>query len=604
MGKGRNIFRRNRGGLLVAALLALAPVAASAFDFALVTPGAPKELRRAISAASLTAQASRDKTDAALDVFTAARGDYGAILRALYAAGYYSGIITIRIDGHEAAAIAPLDAPAHINRVEITVDPGPRFTLSRAAIGPLAPKTVLPEGFRPGAPAFSGTLRDAADAGIEGWRQVGHAKAAVAGQDLVADHRAATLSADIALDPGPQLRLGTLRMQGNDRLRTARLAKIAGFPTGEVFDPDTIDTVAKRLRRTGIFSSVTLTEADKIGPDGTLDVDLVVVEQKPRRLGFGAEASSTDGLRLNGYWLHRNLLGGGERLRLDADITGIGAQNGGADYALGARIDRPATLSPDTSGWLETRLERQQGEDFDSNLARFGLGFDHVFSDRLTGSIGLSYLATREIDAAGTTDFRLAELPVKATWDNRDTPLDATRGIYLDATAMPFLGFGSTGSGLRLSADARGYRALGSRAVLAGRVQLGTVLGPDLVETPRDYQFFSGGGGTVRGQPYQSLAFLVPRNSTLVRFGGLSFAAASTEARVNVTDSIGAVAFADAGWISTEGGFGGLSDWHAGAGLGLRYDTGIGPIRLDVAKPVHGTTGSGVQVYLGIGQAF
>ena len=43
---------------------------------------------------------------------------------------------------------------------------------------------------------------------------------------------------------------------------------------------------------------------------------------------------------------------------------------------------------------------------------------------------------------------------------------------------------------------------------------------------------------------------------------------------------------------------------HSGAGLGLRYDTPVGPIRLDVATPVGGNTGDGVQVYVGLGQAF
>ncbi|NBV60966.1 MAG: hypothetical protein EBR73_07800, partial [Rhodobacteraceae bacterium] len=48
----------------------------------------------------------------------------------------------------------------------------------------------------------------------------------------------------------------------------------------------------------------------------------------------------------------------------------------------------------------------------------------------------------------------------------------------------------------------------------------------------------------------------------------------------------------------------GGGQWHAGAGLGLRYDTSLGPIRLDLAGPVRGTTGDGLQFYIGIGQAF
>ena len=64
------------------------------------------------------------------------------------------------------------------------------------------------------------------------------------------------------------------------------------------------------------------------------------------------------------------------------------------------------------------------------------------------------------------------------------------------------------------------------------------------------------------------------------------------------------MAFADAGQVWEESSFGGSSDWHAGAGLGVRYNTPIGPLRLDVAGPVGGDTGEGVQLYLGLGQAF
>ncbi|HHX89562.1 MAG TPA: BamA/TamA family outer membrane protein, partial [Paracoccus sp.] len=91
-----------------------------------------------------------------------------------------------------------------------------------------------------------------------------------------------------------------------------------------------------------------------------------------------------------------------------------------------------------------------------------------------------------------------------------------------------------------------------------------------------------------------------------VATGGMGFAAASGELRAQVTDSIGLAVFADAGYVS-EGAFSGASDWHAGAGVGVRYNTPIGPMRLDIATPVRrntGATGGRVQIYLGVGQAF
>jgi translocation and assembly module TamA len=169
----------------------------------------------------------------------------------------------------------------------------------------------------------------------------------------------------------------------------------------------------------------------------------------------------------------------------------------------------------------------------------------------------------------------------------------------------PFLGFGTTDSGVKLTVDGRAYRSFGDRLTLAGRVQGGAILGAGLLGTPRDELFFSGGGGTVRGHPYRSLGVAVARGfGPQFQVGGLYMAAASVEARVKVTGAIGAVAFFDVGTIGVTDFVDDKGGWHSGAGLGLRYDTGLGPLRLDVAVPVGGDTGDGVQVYIGLGQSF
>ncbi|MDP1576271.1 MAG: BamA/TamA family outer membrane protein, partial [Cypionkella sp.] len=190
----------------------------------------------------------------------------------------------------------------------------------------------------------------------------------------------------------------------------------------------------------------------------------------------------------------------------------------------------------------------------------------------------------------------------------RDSKTDATRNFYVTGEVKPFLGFGNTDSGVRATFDLRGYRALGEakRLVLAGRVQAGAVFGSSLLGTPRDYLFYSGGGGTVRGQPYQSLGVNLLRDGLGATFqtGGKTFIGGSFEARMKVTDSIGVVGFVDMGRIDANEFFSDFGNWHAGAGIGVRYATPVGPIRLDIAGPVGGDTGGGVQIYVGLGQAF
>lgn len=598
-------FRRCVAVAVLAGLCAgTAANALDGLDF-VVTSG-PATLERDLRLASILLASEKAGTVDAQDLFADARAEYASLLGALYASGYYSPVIHILIDGREAAGIAALDAPDRIGRISVQVDPGPVFAFSRATVAPLAAGTVLPEGFAAGKVAESGAVIAAVGAAVDGWRAVGYAKAEAGAQNLVADHDAATLSADVTINAGPRLRFGPLVIQGQDRMRTARILEIAGLPEGAVYSPKDIKRATDRLRRTGVFKSVTLVEDDAITAPDLLGITATLVEEKPRRYSFGAEIASFDGLMLNGSWLHRNLFGGAERLTLRGEVLNIGVQTGGIDYGLGLTLDRPATFTPDTTLSFGTNYDHLDEADFVSDGFDATLTLTQVFSDTLTAQAGFGYEYSSVTDVVRTTVYQNLSLPIGVTWDKRDSKTDAAKGFYLDAEVKPFLGFGVTDSGARLTADLRGYRAVGDRLVFAGRLQAGAILGATLIGTPRDDLFYSGGGGTVRGQPYQSLGVNVLRDASLATFktGGTYFLAGSVEARVKVTESIGVVGFVDVGQVDVNGFFSDAGNWHAGAGLGLRYATGVGPVRLDLAVPVGGSTGDGLQIYVGLGQAF
>ena len=143
---GRQVVR------LCAVLLMAAPaVALDRVTIAVV--GRDRGLERIVANASLVVAAKREGRTGAEDVFAAALADYARLLDALYAEGRYGGVVNIRIDGQEAAEIPLLRTPNRISTVAIRVDPGPAFRFGDARIGPLPPRTALPPGFRPGAPA-------------------------------------------------------------------------------------------------------------------------------------------------------------------------------------------------------------------------------------------------------------------------------------------------------------------------------------------------------------------------------------------------------------------------------------------------------------------
>ena len=260
--------------------------------------------------ASLTVAAIEEEQTDPANLVSATLADYRRLIETLYAYGHYSGSVSIKMNGREVASMSLLSLPAQITSIEIVVDPGPLFTFGETSVGPLAPGETVPEEFLPGQPALATIIQSASRSAVVGWREAGHAKAQQGSQRVVADHRAATLSADLDIVPGPRVRFGDLIIKGQSAVRRDKLEQIADMPTGEVFSPGELSDLATRLRRTGTFGSVTLREGP-VNPDGTMDVELTVADRKPRRYGVGAELSSFEGLDLSAFWLHRNLFGGG-----------------------------------------------------------------------------------------------------------------------------------------------------------------------------------------------------------------------------------------------------------------------------------------------------
>jgi translocation and assembly module TamA len=537
------------------------------------------------------------------EILAAAQADYKRLLAVLYDNGHFSGAITISVDGREAAAIPPVTPPDQISRVVIAVDPGPKFQFGRASITPVAEGTELPEEYAVGQTASLGVLKNTVTAGVNGWREQGHAKADLTRQELTANHPDRTINADLVIDPGPRLRFGPLVVLTESDVRLQRILDIAGLPEGAVFSPEEIRLSTARLRRTGAFNAVALSEAEQIGPGDTLAINAQITDAPKRRLGFGAELSTLEGLTVSAFWLHRNLLGGAERLRFDAEVRGIGGNSGGTDYKVGARFERPATFNEDTDFYALAKIEQLDEVSFFSRQLDLEAGIIRIASEQRTYTLGVGLRTAQTRDVFGENNYSLLTLPLSAQFDYRDDTLNARDGYFIRATATPFLSIAGAANGIRSYVDARGYKTFGEArpVTLALRGQFGSVYGPDLAQAPADYLFYSGGGGTVRGQEYQSLGVPIGAETT----GGRSFLGLSAEVRVGVTDAIGLVGFADAGYIGEEEFYDGSGTWHSGAGIGLRYNTAIGPVRLDLAVPTSGPeTDENFQVYIGIGQSF
>jgi len=598
----RRVFVSGKAILLATTLCAALALPAQAFDIQLTTSNGDEALQERLLAATLTSAAKEEGSTDPQDIIAAAQSDYRRLVSTLYSLGHFSPQVSIRVDGQEAHNISPFATKSSVGKVVYKVNPGPSFKFGKTEIAPIVPATELPEGFAPAQPASLPEIENAARAGVDGWRDEGHAKAKVSDQNITADHRKATLDVDLTMDPGPKLKFGKLIYKDQSNVRPQRVREIADLPTGETFSPQSVAQVSARLRRTETFRTIDLREAEEPNSDGTLDMELALVDNPPRRIGFGAELESRDGLSLSAYWMHRNLNGGAENLRFDFAIENLGAQSSGVNYSLGTRFSRPATFGANTALTLGAELKQEDEDLYFLRSLSLGVGVKTIHSDRFETTAGLGLYFSDVDDNYGERRLHLIGVPVTTKMDRRDNIANPTRGYYIEGNAFPYYGFGEADSALYLKGDVRGYRGFGADngVIAAGRLQFGTILGPSIRNTPPDLLFYSGGGGSVRGQPYQSNFVTVNG----IDSGGLSFLGLSGEMRVKINAHFSAVAFYDAGIVGEKSNFGGDGNWHSGAGLGVRYNTGFGPLRLDLAAPVGGDTGDGLQLYIGIGHAY
>ncbi len=549
-----------------------------------------------------------------------ARGDYRRLLMALYGEGRYGGTISIKVDGQEVADLPADTQLPDTSNIVINVDPGPQFLFARASITELAPpveerrnKLQTPEeaGFKSGELAKSGVILKAERLAVEAWRRQGYAKAKIANENVVADHAGNVVDADITVEPGQLAHYGPLTVQGTARMDPEFVAYMADLKPGERYDPADLERTRRRLARMDVFRSTTIQEAQEINRDGSLPLDLIVQERKPRRFGVGANYSTLDGAGVEAFWMHRNLFGKAERLRFDAKVSGIGgSQDSSFDpknftYQLGTTFTKPGVFTPDTDFVSSLTGKREVLDNYTETSVNGQAGFTHIFDEYMSGRLFANVSHARfDDDYYGKRDFFTVGMLGGILLDKRDNQTNATSGYYADGVIEPFYEIKNGSFSTKFTAEGRGYYGFGAdnRVVLAGRLKVGSIVGADMKDLPPDKVFFAGGGGSVRGYAYRSIGVKKPGD---VVIGGRSLVEMSGEVRTKVTDSIGVVGFVDGGYVGEETYPDFAENLRLGAGAGLRYDTSLGPIRFDVAVPLNRSKGdSSFAFYVGIGQAF
>lgn len=537
-----------------------------------------------------------------------ARGDRDRLIAALYETGQYGAIVSISIDGRPLASVSFDDAMPEPVPVRIEISPGPVFSIGRVSIvgappqlGPLAEDAVIETG----AVAEASAIRRSARMLRQAMLEEGYPFAQARASEVIADHATRTVDVTFALTPGERARLGPLTITGTERVDPDFVRARAAVPEGAVYSPRDPSDAEERLRDLDVFGSLGITLAESVDAQGRVPLTLIVRERKPHVLGASAAWSSLDGGSISGYWVHRNLFGGAERLRIEADVARLGASGipDGLDYRLAARYLKPSRADPFASYGADIAFAVDHPDAFEREAIDTDIHYIKEMSPSLTAQVGLGASVSRIEDAFGETERLVLSLPGSLSYDNRESTLDPKDGAVARVEARPSYDFESAQPALRLYGSYATYWALSEEAstLLAARIAGGTIIGASLDEIAADQRFYAGGGGSVRGYAYQAIGPQVGDKP----LGGLSLVEGSLELRQRIDEVWGAVAFLDAGHVSRRSVPDFDADPRAALGLGVRYQTGVGPLRLDIALPLNKREGDdSFGFYIGIGQAF
>lgn len=586
------------------------------------TPEAPSSLRSDILAASNLESLKSKPPAGAAGLIRRAIADIDRITAALYAAGYYGGTIDMTISGNrpdtpnifEIVEAARKRGPVP---VRVVVRSGPPFVFGQVRIVDTRtrqPMTDIPPLRRlrlePGEPALASQIVSAEAALVTHWREAGYPFAKIASKDIIADHATQKLNVTLYVDPGRRATFGRFSVSGADFLTPGFIDDRIDIRPGEPYSPERLAALRRRLTKIEALGSVRIREGEHLDPDGSLPIFIEVTERPSRYVGFSAKYSNTDGSSLNGFWGHRNLFGGGETLRLDATVSWFGETSDAvpdADpfgYRFSAAFMKPGIITANDDLLLAAAALREVTNAYVREGFTFTGGVRRRFDDTFSMQIGLDVESSRVEDADYRGDYFILGIPIDATFDNTDSLLDPSRGFRAAATLEPFAYLGDSGAGpVMAKGTLSAYYSLDEdkKFILAGRASAGSIMGADFYDVPTPRRFFVGGGGSLRGYDYQAAS---PRNANGVIIGGLSYFEASAELRWRITDTIGIVPFFDMGaaFSSAMPDFDGLK---YSAGLGLRYYTGLGPLRLDFAVPLNpGPRDGSYGIYISLGQAF
>ncbi len=409
---------------------------------------------------------------------------------------------------------------------------------------------------------------------------------------------------------GVKYTFGHTIIKGNSNIKYKVFERLFIHRRGDPFNFNILLEESGRFYRTGLVSNVKFDIHDN--PDNSKDVVIDLEEAKPGTIEFGFGYAGYEGLR--GFFdiSYRNVMNMNREITFRTEVSRL-LQDYSIRYYepwfMGIKIPFKSIVS------FENRIE----ENIDTREVRYRVrkysalsGIEKLLSNTVKSefSYKFSFIETFDVkddvvlSKEDTGTLAISGIIPSLIFDTRDNPLDPTKGYLggLSLEAASFLLFSETDY-IKLSGHINLYKKLTDRFTLAFSIRGGIAEGmKDTIELPITERFFLGGRTTVRGFSHDNLG---PKGDDGTPTGGNAFFMENIEVRTKLNNKFGLVAFVDTGNVWTRIDDFDLTDMRYTAGLGLRYMTGVGPLRVDYGyKLDRESDESAGEIHFSIGHAF
>ena len=520
----------------------------------------------------------------------------------------------LRADGYYDAAVEPrTEKVGNALSVVLTADPGSQYHFASVDLpgldsaGPEAARLRDSFAVKAGDPVVATDVIAAGVSLTTALGEQGYAGATLGDQDIEVNHQTHLATLVLPVNPGPVARFGSIHVSGRPAFSASHVALIARFKRGDPFQRSKLDDLRRALVATTLVANADI-QVVPVQGGKTVNIN-VRLEPAPQHtiageLGYG----TAQGARLEVSWTDRNFFNPEGALTL----RGIAGTN---EQLLGVQVRRSNFAMRDQTLNLQFSASHQKYAAYTAKTVDLTAYIERqsnfIWHKKWTWSYGGEWLGTIERGVFSsaltktTRRFLIAAVPLSLGYDGSDSLLDPTTGFRLSGRVSPEISFhGGHFSYGRAQFDASAYHPVGGRVVVAGRVRLGTIFGSSLFNVAPSRRLYAGGGGSVRGYGYQQLG---PKDLDGDPIGGRGLAEFALEARVRLKQlggNLGIVPFFDGGTL-TSSARPDFRHWRTAVGLGVRYYSLFGPIRVDVGVPLNRQTGDGpFAVTVSLGQAF